>query len=133
MSNINEIMSKHLMGTATEEEEALLREYADPDTVREILQADDLAERYDAYSQVDVEKALESILQRGERKGYIQDCRCHSRSRCCRSDAVVPSIYEGNTAGAVGSSTDGHEAERQEREVGGYDRQVFPAGGDSPG
>ena len=68
MSNINEIMSKHLMGTATEEEEALLREYADPDTVREILQADDLAERYDAYSQVDVEKALESILQRGERK-----------------------------------------------------------------
>ena len=66
MNNINEIMSKHLMGTATEEEETLLREYADQDTVQEIMQADDLAERYDAYSQVDEEKALANILGRKE-------------------------------------------------------------------
>ena len=50
ISDLNELMVKHLLGVSSKEEEAALRDCVDQDVIQEIEQSDDLADYYEIYS-----------------------------------------------------------------------------------
>lgn len=64
ISDLNELMVKHLLGVSSKEEEAALRDCVDQDVIQEIEQSDDLADYYEIYSRIDEEQALLNMRQR---------------------------------------------------------------------
>ena len=67
----NNLMKKVLLGEASEQDMEQLRQHADSETIEEILEADDLARRYQYYAEADYRQALDRSLakMKGERRG----------------------------------------------------------------
>ena len=67
----NTLMTKVLLGEASEQDVEQLRQHADSQSMEEIIEADDLARRYQFYSEADYQQALDHALEvmKGERRG----------------------------------------------------------------
>ncbi|MBR1463278.1 MAG: FecR domain-containing protein [Prevotella sp.] len=63
---INALIKKLLLGEATEEEKAAIRETVDKQSFREIMQAQDFVERYQLYADIDEKRAYAEMLERIE-------------------------------------------------------------------
>lgn len=62
--NINQLLTRLLLGKASEEERAELEKRADTEDIQEIVDADDLTERYEYYAEADVDQALSEMQKR---------------------------------------------------------------------
>lgn len=62
--NINQLLTRLLLGKASEEERAELEKRADTEDIQEIVDADDLTERYSYYAEADVDQALSEMQKR---------------------------------------------------------------------
>ena len=62
--NINRLLTRLLLGKASEEERAELEKRANREDIQEILDADDLIERYEYYTEADVDQALSEMQKR---------------------------------------------------------------------
>ena len=62
--NINRLLTRLLLGKASEEERAELEKRANREDIQEILDADDLIERYEYYAEADVDQALSEMQKR---------------------------------------------------------------------
>jgi hypothetical protein len=62
--NINRLLTRLLLGKASEEERAELEKRANREDIQEIVDADDLTERYEYYAEADVDQALSEMQKR---------------------------------------------------------------------
>jgi len=62
--NINQLLMRRLLGKASDEELAKLEQHAITEDIQEIVDADDLAERYAYYAEADVDQALCEMQER---------------------------------------------------------------------
>ena len=77
--DINQLMTNVLLGKASEEDIAELKRHADSSVIKEIIDSDDLTERYEYYAEADVEDALSDMKKK----------MAHSSSR---SSVLTPSF-----------------------------------------
>lgn len=70
--DINDLMTKYVLGTASEEECSELMSRADAEQVKEIMDADDFVEKYSMYDSVDADAAMKRFREKTkmERKWY---------------------------------------------------------------
>lgn len=96
----NTILARIIMGEATEEDCRFLKENCTPEEIAEILNANDLAERYKTYDRIDEEQAFQRIrsllFKEKERKDLIRTTKywTHYR-RLLRVAAVILFIIAG--------------------------------------
>ena len=64
LHNINQLLTRLLLGKASEEECAELKKRANTEDIQEIVDADDLTERYYYYAEADVDQALSEMQKR---------------------------------------------------------------------
>lgn len=62
--NIDKRISEYLLGRLSEQEARSLNEEVGPEFMKELLEEDNLVERYEAYAKADTEKALYRALER---------------------------------------------------------------------
>lgn len=70
--DINDLMTKYVLGTASEEECSELMSRVDAEQVKEIMDADDFVEKYNMYDSVDADAAMKRFREKTkmERKWY---------------------------------------------------------------
>ena len=62
--NINQLLTRLLLGMVSDEERAELEKCAQAEDIQEIMEADDLVERYNYYTEADENQALSEIQER---------------------------------------------------------------------